>query len=189
MNLRSEKKKYQIFGLTLETDFPFRTPLVPATGRGNLFFSVVASFPGHFFRKRGEVLYESTLKDKRNCPVYVLTRHDESYVLEAGGAISFLLHGNRILCRPTDSKDLFVVENLFLGVTLALYLEMSGFPVFHGSVVGIEGRAVAFLSPSGGGRALSPQDSWREEVHSSRTTSSSLIEPETGLLHFRVTHP
>jgi hypothetical protein len=66
----------------------------------------------------------------------------------------FYLWPDRIVCYLLDPEyRLDLVDSCFLGPVLALRLEMSGIPTLHASAVVDNGRALAFLSPSGRGKS------------------------------------
>jgi len=64
-------------------------------------------------------------------------------------------HGREISYSVTDTSKPHIVRNLLLGICLGTLLVQRGFLVLHGSVVEIDGEAVAFLGNKRAGKSTS----------------------------------
>ena len=143
--------RYRLFGIILETEFAFATPLATGTGEPDLVFALVPEAPFTEWRN-SPPLYESlhTLPDGRRGTY--LYRHGSCDVLRFTGIAHFYLWPDRIACQLLDPAFDYGVEIFFLGAVMALWLERRGVLALHASAAVVDGGAVAFLASNEGGK-------------------------------------
>lgn len=146
-------KTYRLFGLTLASDFPFASRLVPATDPANLTFTWVLEMP---FAKgwwqvasSGRGAYR-TEDDESVAYFYRLADCD---VIRFTRVADYYLWSDRIVCHLFHPDYRYLVEIHLLGPVLSLWLERHGIPMLHAAAVAVNGRAVAFLSTNSGGKS------------------------------------
>jgi len=163
---------YSLFGLSLASDFPFKTCLAPfetslATGMsasGVAAADEVADEKSRIdleFRRIPEAPFDlppEIMDDSKSCRTPdgegagYLYRLETVDFLRFIGCADYYLGFDRIDCHIRDADRLNLVEIQLLGSGLSYWLERRGFPTLHSSAVEIEGAAVAFLSQNNGGK-------------------------------------
>lgn len=144
------QRKHRLFGLTLESDFPFATRLEPGEGLADLVFRVSTEPPSE--PPSGAPAYESPLLDEAGDSLSRLYRADSAEVLRFGEDLDFYLSSGRIDCHLRRPSARELIEIRLLGAVLAYWLEASGILALHASAVVADGRAVAFLASHRGGK-------------------------------------
>lgn len=131
--------RYQVYGLTLEADFPL--PELSAADSGPTVLRV----------RRAAVPVSGDV-----------VRSSESWLerLPEGGTLNvfegvgrYLVRESEIVIDPLPDADEDLVRHLLLGPVLAQVLWQRGIFALHASVVGVGGRYVAFVGPSGEGKS------------------------------------
>jgi hypothetical protein len=147
----SQASLYSIFGVTLESDFPFRSRLAAGRGAADLVFSCVRERP----QQRGaarQLRFQSgtTTEDARN--QLRLFQEGETEVLAFGDVSEFYVWPDRIVCHLLNPAHAHMVEIHLLGIVLSFWLERRGFAALHSSAVVVEGRAAVFMATNHGGK-------------------------------------
>ncbi len=150
---RSAWPVYQIYGLTLASDFAFKNRLVRASGTPQLTFTCVSEPSSFDDRRHGELVYESPYRVDGGKSNYSLYRVAHGHVLRFADVAEFFVTSDRIVCRLLDPGCRHVVEILLLGSVLSFWLELREIPVLHAAVVVIGSGAVAFLADNKGGKS------------------------------------
>lgn len=139
------------FGLTLASELPLGSPLLPAFGvHADLHVlerraPLPAPLPEPFFTSR-----VATAAGESALVAFHLPAGDLLRFAEVG---DFLLSADRIEVRPASARGRLAVEAHLLGPVLAYWLERSGAPCLHAAAVAVGGRAAGFLGTSGSGKS------------------------------------
>ncbi|UCH92591.1 MAG: hypothetical protein JSV88_20155 [Candidatus Aminicenantes bacterium] len=144
---------YRIFGITLNSDFPFANRLAKGTDPPNLSFSCIKQPPIPLGWTQAAPSYASSFRTVDGESVVYLHRLDTCDVLRFTRAADFYLWPDRILCHLLDPAYDYLVEIFLLGTVLSFWLERQGTPVLHASAISIDGRAAVFLSRKKGGKS------------------------------------
>ena len=146
-------RRVRLFGLSVETAFPFRTLLAPGRpGPVDLEISVAADRPAAG-GAAATTVYESPERLEDGQPALVVERAAGWDRLRFSRVADVLCAGSaiRVERHPAASDDL--VEIQLLGTVLAFWFERAGELVLHGSAVELDGRAVAFIAGNGRGKS------------------------------------
>ena len=147
---REGARRHRLFGLTLLSEFDFRSRLSPGRGEADLIFSVVRDAPVE--AALGEPVYESPLLDDAGDSLSRLYRLPSHELLRFGDALDFYLGADRIDCHQRLAEGSHLVEIRLLGPVLAYWLERMGICALHASAVVVDGGAVAFMATHQGGK-------------------------------------
>jgi hypothetical protein len=135
---------YQLYGVALRSDFPFRNRLVPFRGPPDVTFTCrvepLEDVPA-------EVLWPPGAAGD-----VVLYRCDGAFVIRFTDISTFALRDDSIEARLARREDDYLVEIQLLGMVLALWLEQRGVPALHAAAVAVGDRAAAFLGSRGSGK-------------------------------------
>ncbi|MFO7586873.1 MAG: hypothetical protein R6X22_02270 [Gemmatimonadota bacterium] len=147
-----EARRYRVYGLVVESDFPFRTPL-PETGDApDLSFRRVWDPPVPVDWRDSEPAFESRYLDDLGRPRIRLHRLDGLDVFRHAGVADYYVGPDGIVCHQHDSASTPIVEVYFLSLLAGFWLETHGRLVLHGSAVSIGDRAAVFLATNTGGK-------------------------------------
>ena len=156
----STRVEYQLFGIDLVSDYPFRSSLFIKKGKSDsigpaqvVFFSCSQSAPFPADQQLRDLFYSpgcDAADMERENEIYQLGAYD---VIRLGWGADFYLRSNQIDCHLHNPAGQALVEPYLLGTVLAFWLEREGFPALHASAVAIAKQAVAFLSHSGNGKS------------------------------------
>jgi len=149
---RAEEEHYRVYGLTLASDFPFRTPLVQADEDRDLTFTRVWHAPTGHPWDAGEPVFESQYVRDDGEPHVRLYRHDGLDVFRHAGVADYYVWPDRIVCHQHDEAASDVVELYFLSLLAGFWLECRGTVALHASAVDVNGQAVVFLATNTGGK-------------------------------------
>ena len=151
-------RRHAIYGVVLESDFPFTHRLAAADGPAELRFT---HRPG---RAAGwddaSPAWSSAVPGPDGAPDCVLLRRPGGEeLLRFGGIADFRLAGDRIDAWLPDAGQAWLAELRFLGPVLAYWLERRGLVALHAASVALPGRAggpraIGLLSSHGGGKSL-----------------------------------
>ncbi len=147
----SDQATYQVYGLTLASDFPFTFPLVRGDRPPDLRFACRSEAPVPDFWEQAECVYAGPSQDDQ--PPSGLYRKAGDEVLRFAGLADFYLRTERITCHLRDPDYAYGVEIWLLGTVLAYWMERRGLPILHASAVVAQGPAVAFLATNRGGKS------------------------------------
>lgn len=141
-------RTYQLFGITLVSNFPFTYHLQAASGPADLTLDWVADLPAS---PDGDPVFTSSLL-VRGEPMLRAWQQEGCLRLLFPHQADFLLQAERISCHILDENELPVIETNILAAVLAAWLEQRGVLTLHASAVTLNGQGLAFLSQSGNGK-------------------------------------
>lgn len=144
---------YQLFGLTLVSDFPFASRLAQTATAPDIAFTLVDAPPVPPDWQAFEPAYTSPFQTAAGVSVGTLHRLTKHEVLRFTDVGDFYLGSDHIVCHPLRDGLTSRIEITLLGVTLAYWLERAGTPALHASAVVSGSRAVAFLSHTRAGKS------------------------------------
>lgn len=143
-------KFYNLFGLSLATDFPFANRLASGEAPQDLTFLCDPDAAGADESDLA-CIYRSARPTLEGEPAVVLLRGSRHEILRFTGDADFHLGADRIVARAARPDSL--IETHLLGSVLSYWLERQGIVTLHGSAVSSEQRAIGFLSRRGGGKS------------------------------------
>lgn len=146
------ERRYRVYGITVASEFPFQTPLVPAEGTPDLTFARVSSPPAVGPWRDGEPIFESRYLTDDGEPQMRLYRLGNLHVFRQVGLADYYVWSDRIVCHQHDQEATDVVELTFLSLLTGFWLESRGTVVLHASAVSVNGWAVVFLATNRGGK-------------------------------------
>jgi hypothetical protein len=144
-------ESYCLYGVRLDSDHRFRIPLWPGSGAAELRLEACRADPPEL--PEDTAVYRSPLRTVDDEAACVLHRQGDRERLSFPEGSLFELAGNRIEYRLPGSVGAESLELRFLGAVMAYWLETRGVLTLHASVVEVEGLAVGFLAPHGGGKS------------------------------------
>ncbi len=148
----SRRPTYQLFGVSLTSDFPFKTELTPTTNPADLSFSLVREAPREE-SYRNNPIYVSRVLTDRGDSVARLYRLEDCLVFDFTEVGAFYLFPHQIVFHLRNPEREYMVETYLLGTVFSLWLESRGMAVLHASAVILKEGGVGFLSASGGGKS------------------------------------
>ena len=140
--------RYRLCGVTLETDWPMVSPLLPATNDVDLRFSVVSEAPGP-----GEWQVQAGMGEPGDASYLEMGRIGSTEVVrftDVGDA--WLVGENEILFHLVRPEYHFQVEVTLLGVLLAFWLERRGVTALHSAAVAGDGWSIGIMGPNTTGK-------------------------------------
>lgn len=143
---------FQLFDLSLATNFTFKTRFPPTSTPADLIFTCQPHPPVSIDLEVIEPLFNSREKTEEGVNQFAFYSNDETIILHFAAIADFYLWTDRIICHPLSSDNAFMIEICFLGIVLACWFELQGIVALHASATVINGRAVAFLSSNKGGK-------------------------------------
>jgi hypothetical protein len=145
--------RYRLFGLTLESAFPFRTPLRETDRPADLRFACSRDRPSGRSPGLGEQVHESAARLDSGAPLLTLRHGDGVDVIRYTEVADFYLADDRIDCHLLDPAYDFMIEIHLLGLVLSYWQERRGVPVLHASAVAVDHAAAVFMATHGGGKS------------------------------------
>lgn len=145
--------RYRLFGLTLETDFAFRTPLPTTDAAPDLRFTCTREAPGGDAPPATDPAFTSRGRLESGAPTLTLYRRPGSDLIRYTEVADFHLDDDRIHCHLLDPRYDYMVEIHLLGLVFAYWFERRGIPVLHASGVSVDGRAAVFIATNKGGKS------------------------------------
>lgn len=141
---------YRLYGLTIDSELPLPAPAiekvpVDITVTWEEERAVPRDLPG------GRVLSEIDL----GVVNYSTTRTEDGFVIRFPDICDVLVGPslNTVAVVPASSQRRPLAELLLVGNVLAMILTLRGECVLHASAVAMNGRAVAYVGPPGGGKS------------------------------------
>ncbi len=148
------RRKVLLFGMCVETEYEFRTPMHRADSGAPVDLIFECSFGTHLPFDSQEMRIAASRETNRYGEAAVSV-----YSIPAGHRMrfpriaDFSLYPGRITCALHKPSLAHMVEICLLGHVLAWYLERSGIPALHGGALALDGRAALFLADRGGGKS------------------------------------
>ena len=147
------QRSYRIFGVTLATDYPLRTPLPETDDPPELFFTCSESgFPEPPPPKATPDYVSRNVLDS-GVPFMELYRGSESDLLRFREVADFRVSREAIRARLFDPAYAHMVEIHLLGTVFSYWMERRGIPVLHAAAVAVDGRAIGFMATNRGGKS------------------------------------
>jgi hypothetical protein len=143
---------YQLFGVSLASDFPFKAQLGPTTNPADLSFTLVREAPFENY-DRDDPIYVSRLLTDKGDRAASLYRLKGCLVFDFTEVGAFYLFSHQIVFHLRNPEREHMVETYLLGTVFSLWLESRGIAVLHASAIVLEQGAVGFLAASGGGKS------------------------------------
>jgi hypothetical protein len=142
--------RYELFGLTIESDFPLPAPAA-AEGPPDVVVGSSGARPTPTEAPAGAILADAHFGTTR----YFTVRGDEGYTIRFPDVCDvridrYLRHVELV---PATEELRPLSRVLFSGHVLATMLTLSGECVLHASAIEHEGRALAFVGPPGAGKS------------------------------------
>jgi hypothetical protein len=141
--------RYRLYGLTVESEFE-----LPALLAGDGPTDITVKWGA--YREIPKEVPPGTILSEfgTNAGWYSIVRGSDGYVIRYPNVcdveIDDKLENARILCADETQKPL--AKALFAGSVMAKVMTLAGRCVLHASSVSIEGRAIVFVGPPGGGK-------------------------------------
>lgn len=145
-------RRYRLYGITLETDFPFSWPLMETDTPVDVRFTCEETAPVAVDWARAPAVHEVAISGDEDRPDITYHVVDGLDVVRIRGVADHYVWADRIICHVHQEHLGYLVEIQLLGMVLAMWLERRGLPTLHASVVVVGGSAVAFLGAKGGGK-------------------------------------
>ncbi len=143
---------YNLYGLTIASDFPFANQLAKGVGVPDLTFHIADEPPAIGWGTSTPV-YASPFRLDSGESLRYLYRWGDLYVLRFTEVADFYLWPRTIMCHLIDPTYDYLVEIYLLGTVFSVWLELQGLPALHASSVVVEDGAAVFLSTNGGGKS------------------------------------
>lgn len=150
--------RYRVFGLCLETAYPFRTPMTTASpeAESELLFDCQIVCDSRDL-SASYCLYRSSGKNVHGESAVQLYVTTTSYIMRFPRVADFVLRPGIITCELCDPECDYLVEVCLLGHVMAYYLELTGVAALHAGAVAVsvgttEG-AVVFVAERTGGKS------------------------------------
>lgn len=144
-------RRRSLFGFTLESEFAFRRPLLPADGEPDLLFAAAAQPALEPIWRGAEPVFRSPV-ERGGVSVSSLYRVDGREILHFDSTVDFELAGERIEYALRDPTHDWLVELRLLGPVMAYWMECRGLLCLHSSAVAIGNRVAMFVAAGGGGK-------------------------------------
>lgn len=151
--IAGHSSSYRLYGLTLESDFPFASHLLRGMGAPDLRFSLSTAPPCPAVWEKAEPVYASPFLTENGESDYAVYRQADRDILRYTDVADFYVQPARIVGHLLDPSRKHDVELLLLGSVLSYWLEREGVPALHASAAVVNGRAVAFLAHNRGGKS------------------------------------
>ncbi len=150
--------RYTIYGLTVETNRRFLTPMAAATAQTHEAHATASpaaspvvrfSCVGGGGKRRiaaGRLIYASGPTNSCGESVLQIYAEDSQRIVRFPRVADFVLRRGEILCELCDPELDYMVEVCLLGHVLAYYLELGGVIALHAGAVEVGGRALLFAA-------------------------------------------
>jgi hypothetical protein len=144
---------FQLFDLSVASNFLFKTRLPTAEGPVDLFFGCGLKAPVDVDWGAVEPLFASREKSAEGESLFLFFAAEEGVMLRFYRVADFYLWSDTIMCHLVDQAYDYMVEIYFLGTVLACWFELQGVAALHAAASVVNGEAVAFLSSNKGGKS------------------------------------
>jgi hypothetical protein len=143
---------FEVYAISLGSNFPFTTQLSKGRGAPNLTFSFCPSSENAALPSQSCV-YKSPFQTVEGKPAVHLYRLADHEVLRFTGVVDFHLWPDRITGHPAAPDREPLIEIHLLGPVLSYWLEKREVSMLHASAVAVGDRAAGFISSHGGGKS------------------------------------
>jgi hypothetical protein len=179
---------HKLYGLTLASDYPFKNRFLKGSGRPDVWFRVydAPTVPDDWVRT--EPVYRSGVLLDDGEPLQVIYRMGEFDVVRFTHTVDFYLWADHIEACVKDPEYEYLVEILFLGEVLSLWLEKKGIAAIHASAIQTEAGVTGFLSTNKGGKSTLAA-SFMQQGNSLLTDDIMAVEECNGTFFCRPGYP
>jgi hypothetical protein len=139
---------YEIYGISVASDFTFSTPMARASREPELLLKVVVDGAGLAAGSREGAI---SFGDEGGGAWF--HRLDDRDLVGLSGVFEFHLFEDRIVCYVADMNYVESAEIALLGTVFAYWLERRKVLAIHSAAVEIDGVAAAFTAASTGGKS------------------------------------
>lgn len=144
---------YQLFGVTLRSDFPFTYPLPPSHSRPDVTFTCLSEAPLSLDWATMQPLTAHEHKRPRRRLALQLYAVADCLIVRVATVGDFYIWPHQILCHPCVPINVYEIELYLLGSILTLWQERHNRVVLHASAVVVDQQAIAFVARSGSGKS------------------------------------
>lgn len=148
-----DKHRYRALGLTVETELAFRTKLLPSAEAPDLRFRITHGSQPPRWPVSADAVFESTYQNEAGTPLFSIHPGDDGQLLRFPEIADYFLTADLVHGHLMDPDYGYMMEAHFLGMVLALWLELAGILTLHASAVSVGNRAVAFLGTNKAGKS------------------------------------
>jgi len=148
---------YRLFGFDFVSEYPFsRLLFKEGESLDGLSSPVHIVFdtqpPFQVDLEFGELIYTNPFSFENSESNVCFYKFQTYHLLRFTNLVDFFLRSNRIDCRIYNNYHQPLVEDLFLGAVMSVWLELQDMPVLHASAMVINGQLAAFPADSGNGK-------------------------------------
>jgi len=147
------ERRYSAYGATIATIENLDDILIRSDSPPDLRYEISHKAPG-FSCGTTKLLYESEFAGTDGRPRLVIWKHAGDYRLRFSSVGTFDIGDGLIVSYPRENSTRELLTTCLLGPVMSVWLERRGVLALHGSAVVIEGKAVGFLSATGGGKSV-----------------------------------
>lgn len=144
---------YEIYGIILESNYPFKSLLAVASTSPDITFSYVDAAPRVEEWKRTMPVSSTQSQTEDGENLVALYRMNGFDVVHIGNSVDFYIWPEKIVAHLLESQFDEMVEIQFLGWILSIWLELHHVPAVHASAIVTKYGAVGFISSSKGGKS------------------------------------
>jgi hypothetical protein len=150
---------YSVYGLTIASVVPFKTPLFPAESTTfdlELIMTKEQLWTPDEWEAAIPIAYATSVAMglRKSSHSYFFRQSAQSTESKPGHFWSeWEITGKQIRCRVRRRWSIIGLENLLLEVILPKYLQLEGWSLFHAAVIEIDGHAVLLSAPTGTGKS------------------------------------
>ncbi len=145
--------RYNILGITLSSDYPFRNWLPSTQSEFDLIFTCVDSAPIELPWEGATPVYKSPNFNQAGEHVFRFYRFPECAMMRYAGVADFFIYSNRVICQLADPSFQSLAGIHLLPAVVSYWLEQRGIPCFHASAVAVADRAFVFMANKGNGKS------------------------------------
>jgi hypothetical protein len=179
---------FQLFDLSVATDFPFQNKFPSANAPPNLRFTCQMNPPLPIDWQAVRPLYISQEQTKEGITLFSLYAAENTILLRFSNIADFYLWSDVIVCHLLNPAYEFMVEICFLGTVIACWFELQGVLALHAAASVIDGEVAAFLSSNKGGKT-SLAAAFMQQGYPLLTDDILLIEQQDGRTNGRSGYP
>lgn len=148
---RRRQPSFRLYGVTLESSFPFRYNLEPSAERPDLRFTYRGVAPER--DPPGMLVSGSSLEEDRSGVPMRLFAGDGWETIVFPGQAAFHCSQTEICAEAYVPGIEYMIEIWLVGTVMSYWLERQGVCVIHASAVVLDGHAVAFVAGTSRGKS------------------------------------
>lgn len=155
MNLRENTgglKTYRLYGLTLNSNYAFRSYIQRGDGRPDLWFRYSHQRPANWPDVSDPIYSSRQQTENAISALRIYGAEGRIFLLRFAGIADFRVCRDEIVCYSPRSDVDESMEVCLLGLVIAFWIERNGWPVLHSSSVILKNRAAVFLAGGGSGK-------------------------------------